>query len=95
MAGSADFVVADDQHEIVRDTDLARHLQAGADRRHITHAAVDAGSTIEGDVPAFSARKRCVFRLSSIGASVNFRLRALSCATAAASNSDGNGPIAS
>src|SRR5450830_1425154 len=48
-----EVIGVDHQHELVRNADLARHFQAGADRRQIAHAAVDAGGAVEANAPRF------------------------------------------
>src|SRR4029079_8529642 len=53
MASLTDFVVADDQHEIVRNAHLTCHLEARAGRGHIAHAASDAAGTVERDRARF------------------------------------------
>ena len=53
MASLTDSVVADDQHEIVRNADLTCDFKARAGRRHIAHAAIDAAGTVERDRARF------------------------------------------
>jgi hypothetical protein len=65
-AGLLKMVVGDDQHEVVGNAGLARHLQAGADGREIAHAAVDAAGAVERMEPPLMVRWRWTLRRSSM-----------------------------
>src|SRR5665213_1124760 len=54
----------DHQHELVRNTDLARHFQACADRRQMSYAAVEAADAVEHDGPHF--QRAVALNLSSL-----------------------------
>jgi hypothetical protein len=43
------LIEGNDQHEVIRDADLACHFKAGSGRGHVTDAAVNAGRAIECD----------------------------------------------
>ncbi len=49
VAGAAEVIVLDDQLEIFRNAELARHFQAGAGGEQVAHAAIDAAGAVEAD----------------------------------------------
>ena len=52
MARQLHIIEVDPQHEVVRNTDHARHLQAGAHGRQIFHEAVDDPIEVEAHIGA-------------------------------------------